>query len=403
MLLMSRTVLTLNLGSSSLKFSLFDIDSAVPNKLYWGEVMDILHTPHLNIYTTEPPSSQTTVHQKTWAPSTPIEAYKKGLDEIFGWLTHQPNIPLIAVGHRIAHGGTKYRQASLIDETLINDLKTLIPLAPLHQPYHIEGIKIVSALFPKLPQVACFDTSFHTTCHPLSQLFAIPTQLTESGIRRYGFHGLSYEYIVSQFDRYLPELAEDKIIIAHLGSGSTLCAVHHRQSVATSIGFSALDGLPMNTRCGTIDAGVLLYLMQTRGLTIKELETLLYKKSGWLGVSGGISADMHQLLASDSPEAKLAIDLFVYRINTWLGSLTAELNGLNGIIFTAGIGENSPIIRKKICALTGWLGTRLDDAANQRNDIKISRKESKIGIYVIPTDEATTIAKQTIAILETGS
>jgi len=285
----------------------------------------------------------------------------------------------------------------LINEEIISYLESLNPLAPLHQPYSLEGIRILRKKFPTIPQLACFDTSFHTTCNPISQLFAIPQKLTEQGIKRYGFHGLSYDYIVSQFECCLPKKkVMGKFIIAHLGSGVSMCAVANQKSVATSLSFSALDGLPMGTRCGNIDPGVLLHLMDHYKMDYKQLEKLLYKESGLLGVSGGISSDMRVLLESDKDEAKLAVELFIYKAAAWIGTLTAELQGLDGLIFTAGIGENAPYIREKICERTAWLGAKIDQDKNNAGKTEIHASDSKLLIYVIPTDEEATIAKNVL-------
>lgn len=390
------SILVLNSGSSTIKFSIFTICDSKIEKAYTG-LIDKITSDRPCIKIKSCLKITTTILERELVPSALAghDAYTKAIYEILSWL-EQNNINIVAAGHRVAHGGTKYTQATPVNNTVMADLAELSNLAPLHQPYNLKGAKILSENFPNIFQVACFDTSFHTTCNKLSQLFAIPKKLTEQGIRRYGFHGLSYEYIVTQLDRYLPEnKSNGKIIIAHLGQGASMCAINNKTSVATSLGFSALDGLPMGTRCGNIDPGVLLHLLSHKKLSIQELENLLYKESGLLGVSAGISSDMRTLLSSTSPDAKLAIDLFIYKTSAWIGMLAAELGGLDGLIFTAGIGENAPYVREKICEKTAWLGAILDKEKNQQNANTISTENSKITINVIPTDEELTIAKNT--------
>jgi len=390
-----QTILTLNSGSSSIKFSVFSLEASGITKKYSGTVVNIKQKPNLKIKSA---AGDVLVNQNINPNPNIKDIYEDVIHQILEWLKTQ-NITIIGAGHRVAHGGIMYRKATIINPTVISNLEKLIPLAPLHQPYNTNGAKILAKEFPEIPQVVCFDTAFHTTCNHLSQLFAIPKYLTDEGVIRYGFHGLSYKYVVSQFDKYLPkDKVNKKIIIAHLGQGATMCAIENKQSVATSIGFSALDGLPMGTRTGTIDAGVILYLSAEKKMSYKEIEELLYKKSGLLGVSG-ISSDMKELEESNDPNAKLAIDLFVYRINGWIGSLAAELGGLDGIIFTAGIGENSPLIRAKVCEKASWLGVKIDSELNNKNSHTISTHDSKIFVGVIPTDEETVIAMETFNLL----
>lgn len=391
-----QAILILNSGSSSIKFAVFALQQETMQKEYIGIVTNIIHKPHLKIKAF---SGEVIINQNL-AKTTPIiDPYTHATEEITHWL-EQKQINIIAAGHRVAHGGVHYKRATVINDEVISYLEELKPLAPLHQPYNLNGIKILQKKFPEIFQVACFDTAFHTTCNPLSQLFAIPKWLTEKGVRRYGFHGLSYDYVVSQFDKYLPkDKVNGKFIIAHLGQGATMCAIHNRKSVATSIGFSALDGLPMGTRCGSLDAGVVLYLLDQEKMTYPEIEKTLYKESGLFGVSGGISSDMKELLESSNKDAKTAVDLFVYRICCWIGSLTAELQGLDGLIFTAGIGENAPYIREKVCEQIAWLGAKIDKEANNSGKHKIHDPDSKLLLYTIPTDEEETIAKETFALM----
>lgn len=384
------SILVINAGSATIKFAVFNIINNEVKKTYRGLVDKITTQPTIEIKLQE----QKILAEKLIIPDQ-VDPYEHAFHSILSWLK-QRNIEIIAAGHRVAHG-KKYPHSMPINDEVVDYLSTLNPLAPLHQPYSLKGIRILRELFPNLPQLACFDTSFHATCNPVSQLFAIPKYLTQEGLRRYGFHGLSYEYIVSQFDRYLPcEKTMGKFIIAHLGGGASMCAVANKKSVATTLSFSALDGLPMGTRCGNIDPGALLYLMETHNMGYKQLEKLLYKESGLLGVSG-LSSDMRVLLGSDNEDAKLAVDLFVYKTAAWIGMLTAELQGLDGLIFTAGIGENAAYIREKICERCAWLGAKIDKNKNTAGNIEIHDAESKLLIYVIPTDEEETIAKDTLA------
>ena len=275
------------------------------------------------------------------------------------------DLKLAGVGHRVGHGGVKYVQPVRVDEQVLAELERLIPLAPLHQPHNLAPIRLVLERMPDVPQVACFDTAFHHTNPPLAQMFALPKALTDAGVRRYGFHGLSYEYIASVLPERAPEAAAGKTVVLHLGNGSSMCALAAGQSVATTMGFSALDGLPMGTRCGALDPGVILFLLEQKKMDVPALEKLLYSQSGLLGVSG-ISSDVRVLLESQEPGAKLALDLYVYRIGRELGSLAAALGGLDAIVFTAGIGENAVLIRERVCRDAAWLGVELDPAANAK-------------------------------------
>lgn len=390
---MNTSILVLNSGSSTMKFAVYDIFNKQIRKQYTGLVDSITTKPMMKIK--DHLNHDTIVLEQELSIDAVIDPYELSINKVLQWL-EKHNISVVAVGHRVAHGGLKYRQSVVINDIIIDDLLALSHLAPLHQPFNVKGMQIIQEKFPQILQVACFDTSFHTTCNELSQLFAIPKTLTQQGIRRYGFHGLSYEYVVSKFDKYLPhDKVDGKIIVAHLGQGTSMCAIDHKKSLATTLSFSAVDGLPMGTRCGNIDPGVLLHLMSHDNMSLKEVETLLYKQSGLLGVSGGISSDMRVLLASDHEDAKLAVDLFVYKIGAWIGMLTAELGGLDGLVFTAGIGENSPVVRAKICEKARWLGADLDPIANASNASTISSPSSKITMHVIPTDEETTIANST--------
>ncbi len=351
---MDGTILVLNAGSSSLKFSLYHSSGAGLALVRKGQP----------------------------------EAIRALLD------TELKDGPPAAVGHRVVHGGGTLREPVRITPAVLAELKDLIPLAPLHQPKSIEPIELLLDRFPKLPQVACFDTAFHATQPELASAIALPPEITERGVRRYGFHGLSYEYISSVLPKIDPRAAKGKAVVLHLGNGASMCALENGKCIATTMGFSALDGLVMSTRSGAIDPGVLLYLLDELKLSPKDLETLLYKQSGLLGVSG-VSGDMRALLASAEPRARFAVDLFLYRIRRELGSLVAALGGIDAIIFTAGIGEHSAEIRKRICRDAAWLGVELDEAANESGRQCLSTKASPISAWMIPTDEELMIARHT--------
>lgn len=393
-----RSILTLNAGSGTIKFSVFAIESNSIKKIFSGLIDKVIDNPYLKI-TKIATNEVNTKDLTTELKRKNDDPYEFAILNILTWLK-QHDIEIVAAGHRVTHGGTKYQHATVATAEIAAYLETLIPLTPLHQPHNLKGYKIMQKKFPEILQVFCFDTSFHTTCNKLSQMFAIPKRLTEEGIRRYGFHGLSYEFIVSQFDKYLPaEKVNGKVIVAHLGQGASMCAIENKKSVATTLSFTALDGLPMGTRCGCFDPGAMLYLMQQDNMDHKQLEQLLYKESGLLGVSG-ISSDMRVLLESDHPDAKLAVDLFVYKTAGWIGMLAAELQGLNAIIFTGGIGQNAAYVREKICERAAWLGVKIDPTNNAKHGPEINAKDSKVSVFVIPTDEEATIAKDTFKYYE---
>jgi len=304
------------------------------------------------------------------------------------------------MGHRVGFGGLKYVQPVRVEEEVLADLEELIPLVPLHQPHNLAPIRLVFERMPEVPQVACFDTAFHHTNPPLAQMVALPEALTSAGVRRYGFHGLSYEYIASVLPERVPRAAAGKTVVLHLGSGSSMCALDAGKSVATTMGFSALDGLPMGTRCGALDPGVILYLLDHDKMDVRAIEKLLYTQSGLLGVSG-ISSDVRELLESPEPRAKLALDLYIYRIGRELGSLAAALGGLDAIVFTAGIGENAVIIRERICRDAAWLGVELDGVANANLGRSgcITTARSRVAGWVLRTDEELMIARHTLRVL----
>lgn len=385
---MSDTILVLNAGSSSIKFSVFP-GHRLPSRqdlVCEGEVEGLGGQLHFMVK-----DGAGTSLADDYPPGT---THEDALTALRRWLDRRyPDQRMVAAGHRIVHGGPHYTAPVRIDAAVIAELKRLIPLAPLHQPHHIAAIQGLSNLHPTLPQIACFDTAFHHTQPAVATAFALPRQMSAEGIRRYGFHGLSYEYIASVLPQFLDrEAAEGRVVVAHLGSGASMCAIHCGKSVATTMGFTALDGLPMSRRCGNLDPGVILYLMQEKGMTADAISHLLYHDSGLLGVSG-LSDDMRVLLASDQPAARDAIDLFVYRIGRELGSLAAALGGFDALVFTAGIGEHASEIRRRVCLQATWLGVNLDETANQSGGPRITRSGSPVQAWLIPTDEDLMIAR----------
>jgi len=386
---MSKGVLVINAGSSSIKFSLYiSRHGEEPHLVSKGQVEGIDVAPH---FIAKSPKGKT-VAEKKW--NDPHEDHEILFRFMVDWIEgHLQGADLVAAGHRVVHGGLKYSQPTEITPEVLHDLYSFIPLAPLHQPHNLSPIEALLKVHPTLRQVACFDTSFHRSNPEVAQIFALPHELTEEGVRRYGFHGLSYEYVAAALRDHAPEIGNGKVVVCHLGSGASMCAIDQGLSVASTMGFTALDGLPMGTRTGTVDAGVVLYLLQEKGMDAKQIETLLYKKSGLLGVSG-ISNDMRVLLDSAEPRAKTAVDLFVYRIARETGSLAAALGGLDGLVFTAGIGEHSGEIRAKVGELVSWLGVEIDPEANKTHSLaRISSPASKVPVYVVPTDEELMIAR----------
>ncbi len=389
---MSESLLVLNSGSSSIKFRLF---SVTPLELQArGKVTGIGGDTHLQVIDS---AGKTLLDEQL---SAGAGDHQQALDRLLSWGEQQGLMAeLQAAGHRVVHGGTQFHQPMAVDEAVLDHLKQLIPLAPLHQPHNIAGIEALAARLPDLHQVACFDTAFHAAQPPVAQALALPRQFSDEGIRRYGFHGLSYEYIAS----VLPETlgvakASGRVVVAHLGNGASMCALHDGRSVASTMGFTALDGLPMGTRCGSIDPGVVLYLISEHGLGVDAVNDLLYHRSGLLGVSG-ISNDMRELLASSHAHAAEAIELFVYRINRELGSLVAALGGLDALVFTAGIGEHAAPVRAQVGELAAWAGICIDPVANQNHGPGISTPDSAAEVWVIPTNEERMIAQHTCRIL----
>ncbi len=388
---MTNAILTLNAGSSSIKFSLFEIATSAALKLVSQGMTEAIG-PEQHFIAKAPDGKIIT--EERWTPKD--QHFLPVLEHMIGWTeAHLGADRLSAVGHRVVHGGAEHVAPERVTPALLEALDRLIPLAPLHEPHNIAPMRALAAMRPDLPQIACFDTAFHHTMPEVATRFALPRDYEAMGVRRYGFHGLSYEYISRRLREIAPGLAKGRVIAAHLGNGASLCAMRDGQSVDTTMGFTALDGLMMGTRCGALDPGVILYLEQERGLSAKAVEDLLYKQSGLLGVSGGISSDMRSLLASKDTRAEEAVALFVFRIIRGIGALTASLGGLDGLIFTAGIGEHAPEIRAGVCAELGWLGVEFDQEANNRNAGVISTKQSHVEVRVIPTDEEAMIARHT--------
>ena len=388
---MENAILVINAGSSSVKFAIFAVSNDA-KKIYSGMVDRITTIPELVVYDTEKKvvlSEKFTLTDYEGVVADLIKSINKFLK----------NFILIAVGHRVVHGGVHYLNPVLINDKVIEDLTKLIPLAPLHQPYNLKLIVAIKKLHPDLKQVACFDTSFHATQEKLVKAFGIPKKLSEEGVIKYGFHGLSYEYIATVLSKNFPDkVANGKVLVAHLGNGASACAINNKKSVASSMGFTALEGLMMGTRCGNIDPGVILYLLDEKKLTVKETTNFLYKESGLLGVSG-ISSDVRELESSSDPKAKEALELFCYRAARELLALCTVLRGLDLIVFTAGIGEHSVFVRKKICEWLSWLGIEIDENANKSSQKVISDKNSKIIVAVIPTNEELMIVEHTIKLI----
>ncbi|MBL8396202.1 MAG: acetate kinase [Candidatus Accumulibacter sp.] len=392
---MASAILVLNAGSSSLKFSIFEV--AADRDLHAvavGQVEGLGTAPRLKARD----GNGQRIAELQWSNSE-VSNHAQALQQIASLLRSRFHGGILAgVGHRVVHGGPDYSAPLLVSPQAMQQLETFIPLAPLHQPHNLAAIRAVQEVQPDLPQVACFDTAFHRTQDRVAQLYGLPYEYYERGIRRYGFHGLSYEYIASSLPQIAPEIADGRVVVAHLGSGASMCAMHGGRSVGSSMGFTALDGLLMGTRPGNMDPGIVLYLLQQEGLSAKQIEDLLYKKSGLLGLSG-IGNDMRVLLASDETRARLAIDHFVYRINRELGALAAVLGGLDALVFTAGIGENSTRIRELVCRQAAWSGIELDSATNASGGPRISLAGSRTSAWVVPTNEELMIARHTRQLL----
>ncbi len=391
---MPDTILVVNAGSSSIKFQLFSVaaEDQLQRRLK-GQIDGIGVRPHLIARGT----SGETLIDETW-PAAEVGDVPAALDKVVAFLRAQIGSLPTAIGHRVVHGGPDYSEPTLIDDAVLKRLDTFSPLAPLHQPNNLGPIRAVRQRQPQLPQVACFDTAFHRGHPEVADRYALPEQFYTEGVRRYGFHGLSYEYVAGQLPKRASDIAQGRVVVAHLGSGASMCAISAGRSVESTMGFTALDGLPMGTRPGQLDAGVVLYLISEKGMSAPEIEHLFYYDCGLKGLSG-VSNDVRDLLMSSDPRAKFALDYFVYRIALFTGMLAAAMGGIDGFVFTAGVGENAPAIREAVAKRLSWLGLELDPEANRQGDGRISSKASRIACYVIPTDEELMIARHTLRVL----
>jgi len=394
-----KAVLVLNAGSSSLKFALYPVDGDVAAApAVSGQVEGIGARPEVTFKT----AAGERIQEPVVTGGSQGEQHRDALEHVFALLVrHNPALDIVAAGGVVNGIFTVPGDGALDFEAVLRTLDTFVPLAPLHQPHNLRAVRAVAGLMPQVPQVGCFDTAFHRTQPAVAQAFALPRKLSAEGIKRYGFHGLSYDYVARQLPEIIGERAKGAVVIAHLGNGASMCALRDGRSVASTMGFTAVEGLMMGTRTGSLDPGVMLYLMEQKGMDAKALTSLLYKESGLLGVSG-ISQDMRTLLASDAPEAKEAVDLFCYRIARELGSLAAAAGGLDALVFTGGIGEHAAPIRERICRQAEWLGLELDAAANAVHAQRISAPGSKVSAWVIPTNEELMIARHTRDLLPAG-
>ena len=391
---MDRQALVLNAGSSSLKFCVFRRLGGEDWRLEARGQIESIHTGPLLIAKDD--KEKLLIHRPL---GDRVRNTHDALDTLAEWLRSMyGGMEVVGVGHRVVHGGAQFEGPTIITQSVLAELRRLVPLAPLHQPYNIAAIEAVFERLPDVPQVACFDTSFHRGWPAVAELIALPRAIRDAGVLRYGFHGLSYEYIASVLPQVAPEIANGHVVIAHLGSGASLCALKDRKSVDCTLSFTALDGLCMGTRPGSIDPGVILYMLQSLGLSAGQVETMLYKESGLLGISG-ISSDTRELLQSSDPAARLALDYFVYRVAKEIGAMAVVLGGMDGLVFTGGIGENSAELRRRVCDSCAWLGMQLDAASNSHNGPWISARSSKVATCVIPTNEELMIARHTGALL----
>ena len=384
---MSRGILTINAGSSSIKFALFPLDHPISPVAEVSGQIDGIGAEATKMVAKnragERIADQTLSGERV--------SHAQAFDALLKWFTATyTGWEIVAVGHRVVHGGDRYSQPTVIDAQVLTHLTSFTPLAPLHQPHNVAGIVALQALLPSVPQVACFDTAFHRSQPDVAQMFGLPRAITAEGVKRYGFHGLSYEFIARALPQHSSR-ADGRVIVAHLGNGASMAAMVNRKCVATTLGFSTIDGLVMGTRCGNLDPGVILHLMETKNLSVKDMTKMLYKESGLLGVSG-ISQDMRTLLSSDKPEAQEAVDLFCYRIARELGSLAAAAGGLDALVFTGGIGEHAAEVRRRVCLQSEWLGIKLNPEANARHDLHIGAGNSSVDVLVIPTNEGWMMA-----------
>ena len=387
-------IAVLNAGSSSLRFSVFVRSDSGLELTARGQTEGLYTAPRF----VARDSTGTVLREKSWGEGVRL-GHDGALEHLVVFLRAGfADYRLCGIGHRVVHGGLEYTQPVRLDTAILAALEKCIPLAPLHQPHNLAPIRLLLGRWPQLPQVACFDTAFHSGAPALAQAFALPKAISDRGVRRYGFHGLSYEYIASVLLRLDARAACGRTVVLHLGNGASMCAMADGRSVATTMGFTAADGLPMGTRCGSLDPGVILYCLDELKMDARAIENLIYRDSGLLGVSG-ISNDMRTLEASGSPDARTAIDLYIYRIGRELGSLVAALGGLDAIVFTAGIGENSVSVRERVCGNARWLGVELDSAANMAGRLRISTAASAVSVWVIPTDEELMIARHTWRLL----
>jgi acetate kinase len=388
------TILVVNAGSSSVKFQVFGTNGATDlTRLIKGQMDGIGVRPRLRASGADGTQLIDELHKPEQVPDVPAALAVAG-----AWLRTTQNLEPIAVGHRVVHGGPQYDHPILIDADVLADLERYVPLAPLHQPNNLAPIRSILIRSPGLPQVACFDTAFHRGHDAVADHYAIPERFYKEGVRRYGFHGLSYEYVVGRLAQVAPQIAAGRLIIAHLGSGASMCALAGGRSVESTMGFTALDGLPMGTRPGQIDPGVVLYLIDQKRMTAAQVQTLFYAECGLKGLSG-ISNDVRELETSSDPRARFALDYFAYRVGLNAGLLAAALGGLDAFVFTAGIGENSPRMRARIVEKLAWLGAVLDPGANDAGSTSIAQRDSRIALHVVPTDEELMIARHTLALL----
>jgi acetate kinase len=390
---MQQSILTINAGSSSVKFALFELAEHISEKAAISGQIDGIGTAHVRLVAKDNTGTRI-VDQALPAGADHATSF----DQLLHWFSSSAKGgKIVAVGHRVVHGGDRYSHPVVLSPADLDQLASYKRLAPLHQPHNLNGIYAIEKVLAGVPQVACFDTAFHRTQSEIAQMYGLPRQYTEEGAKRYGFHGISYEYIASVLPQYCKK-ADGRVIVCHLGNGASMTAMVNRKCVATTLGFSTLDGLIMGTRCGPIDPGLILHIMDSKGFGVKEMTHLLYKESGLLGVSG-ISQDMRTLVASDKPEAKEAIELFCYRIVRELGSLAAAAGGLDAIVFTGGIGEHNPGLRSNICKQASWQGISLNEEANKSGEHRISAADSAVDVFVIPTNEEWMIARHTQALL----